>query len=166
MRSCRQRVLDKTLRDAAALAARALSASTSLDAHDESLARALADEIDLARRIVIAVLALRHGDRVRDAVRAVDRAGGQQRALAVEALDVILSREEAAVALPLVRRDYRFEEPASAPAVGANARDPDAWVADMVDDPEQIWRSPWLTVCARHAARLGGVRPRAGGPTG
>ena len=30
----------------------------------------------------------------------------------------------------------------------------DAWIADMAEDPERVWRSPWLTVCARHAAGL------------
>ena len=98
-------VLDGVFRDAAAHAARALAARASLDAEDGPLHRALDDEIELARRLVIAVLALRHGDRVRAAVRVVDHADGQRRALGVEALDVLLSREEAAIALPLVRRD-------------------------------------------------------------
>ena len=62
----------------------------------------------------IAVLALRHGDRVRAAVRVVDHADGQRRALGLEALDVILSREEAAIALPLVRRDLTPDEQAAA----------------------------------------------------
>ena len=39
------------------------------------LSRALEDETELARRLVVAVLALRHGDRVREAVRVVDRRG-------------------------------------------------------------------------------------------
>ncbi len=89
-----------------ALAAHALAARARRFAEDETpLARALDDEIELARRLVIAVLALRYGDRVREAVRAIEHGEGARRALGVEALDVVLTREEAAVALPLVRHD-------------------------------------------------------------
>jgi hypothetical protein len=141
--------------DAAAHAERTQQARRSLDVRDGSLRRALDDEFDLARRLVIAVLALRHGDRVRNAVHVVDRADGQRRALGVEALDVILSRQEAAVALPLVRRDHDAGEQESALVRAApSSRSRDEWIADMADDPERIWRSPWLTVCARHAAGL------------
>ena len=108
---------------------------------------------DLARRLVIAVLALRHGARVRDAVRVVDGAEGQRRALGVEALDVLISREEAAIALPLVRRDLTPDEQAAALRhVEPSARGPEDWIADMAEDPEGVWRSPWLALCARHAA--------------
>ena len=146
-------VLDRLFDDAAAHAARALAARTSLASSDGSLRRALDDETDLARRLVIAVLALRHGDRVRDAVRVVDSAEGQRRALGVEALDVLISREEAAIALPLVRRDLTPDEQAAAlrhrePSV----RGGDEWIADLADDPQDVWRSPWLALCARHAS--------------
>ena len=107
-------LLDGVFHDAAAHASRTLAARASLAASDGPLRRALEDESDLARRLVIAVLALRHGARVRDAIRVVDRAEGQRRALGVEALDVLISREEAAVALPLVRRDLTPDEQAAA----------------------------------------------------
>jgi hypothetical protein len=146
-------ILDDVFRDAAAHAGRALAARASLDAENESLLRALDDEIDLARRLVIAVLSVRHGERVRDAVRVVDRADGQRRALGVEALDVILSREEAEIAVPLVRRDLTPDEQAAALAgTGLTARGQEDWIADMAEDPEDVWRSSWLAVCARHAA--------------
>ena len=78
---------------------------------------------------------------------------GQRRALGVEALDVILSREEAAVALPLVRRDLTADEQAAALSAASRLpRSADEWIADMADDPEHVWRSSWLAVCARHAA--------------
>lgn len=93
------------LTDTAALASRAGAARTALANVDDSLVRALDDEIDLARRLVIAVLALRYGERVRAAVRVIDHGEGQRRGLAIEALDVLLSRDEAAIALSLVRRD-------------------------------------------------------------
>ena len=133
--------------------ARALAARVSLAASDGSLRRALEDESDLARRLVIAVLALRHGDRVRDAVRVVDRAEGQRRALGVEALDVLISREEAAIALPLVRRDLTPDEQAAALRhVEPPVRGPEDWIADMAEDPDGVWRSSWLALCARHAS--------------
>ena len=97
---------------------------------DGPLIRALDDEIDLARRLVIAVLALRHGERIRAAVRVVDHGGGARRALGVEALDVLLSRDEAALALPLVRRDLTLDERTAAlrrsapPARGARTGSP------------------------------------------
>ena len=146
-------VLDAVFDDTAALAARASSARLSVAAHDGALRRALDDELDLARRLTIAVLTLRYGDRVRDAVRVADRADGQRQALGVEALDVVLSRKEAAVALPLVRRDLSPDEQAAALQRGEPLpRTADEWIADMADDPENVWRSSWLAVCARHAA--------------
>ena len=147
-------LLDAVFDDAAAHASRALTARVSLVPSDGSLRRALEDESDLARRLVIAVLALRHGDRVRDAVRVVDRADGQRRALGVEALDVIISREEAAIAIPLVRRDLTPDEQAAALRhLEPSARSPEEWIAEMAEDPDGVWRSSWLALCARHAAR-------------
>jgi hypothetical protein len=143
-------LLDDVLEDAAAHAERASAARAAVAARDPSLERALEDEIDLARGLVVAVLALRHGDRVRDAVRVVDHSDGQRRALGVEALDVLLSRQEAAIAVPLVRRDLTSDEQATMPA--SSARGPDEWFADMAEDPDGVWRSPWLAECARHAA--------------
>jgi hypothetical protein len=147
-------VLDRTFEDGAMLAAHALAARSALAAEDDSLDRALDDEIDLARRLVIAVLALRHGERIREAVRAVDHGEGARRALGVEALDVVLSREEAAVALPLIRHDLTVEQRAAAlrRATGS-ARSADEWIADIADDPEGSWRSPWLQSCALDAMR-------------
>ena len=157
-------LLDAVFRDAGTHAARALAARASLDA--EPLRRALDDEIELARRLVVAVLALRHGDRVRAAVRVVDHADGQRRALGVEALDVLLSREEAAIALPLVRRDLTADEQAAGlQHLGPSARRPEEWLADLAEDPEGLWRSSWLATCARHAAEGAKARSQAGTAT-
>jgi hypothetical protein len=145
-------VVDDVFRDAAALAARALAARIALAEHDGPLVRALDDEIDLARRLVIAVLTLRHGDRIREAVRVVDHGEGARRALGVEALDVVLSRDEAALALPLVRRDLTLDERMAGLRHDAPpARRPEEWIADIAGDPEGVWRSSWLAACARHA---------------
>jgi hypothetical protein len=147
-------LLDSVFDDAAAHASRALTARVSLAAADGSLGRALEDESDLARRLVIAVLGLRHGDRVREAVRVADRADGQRRALGIEALDVLISREEAAIALPLVRRDLKpVEQAAALRHLDPSVRRPEDWIADMAEDPDGVWRSPWLALCARHTLR-------------
>ena len=140
-------VLDHVFHDATELATRAYAARDAVATMDGSLVRALDDEIDLARRLVIATLTFRYGERVPEAVRVIDHAEGARRALGVEALDVVLTRPEAAVALPLVRRDALFG--AGQPAAG---RQPEAWIADMADDPEGVWRSEWLATCARHAS--------------
>ena len=145
-------VLEGLLDDAATLAAHALAARTALAEQESPLLRALDDEIDLARRLVIAVLALRHGDRIRAAVRVVEHGRGSRRALGVEALDVVLSRDEAALALPLVRPDLTLDARTAALRRDVpSARRPEEWVADIAGDPEGVWRSTWLAACARHA---------------
>jgi HEAT repeats len=153
-------LLDRVFRDAATHAARALAARASLDAHEGPLPRALDDELELARRLVIAVLALRHGDRVRAAVRVVDHADGQRRGLGVEALDVVLSRDEATVALPLVRRDLTPDEQAAGfQRIGSSARRPEEWIVDIAEDREGVWRSSWLRACALHAIERRAFKP-------
>ena len=145
-------LLDSLFDDAASHAARAYAVRAALES-DASLARALDDEIELARRLVVAVLVLRHGNRVRYAVRVVDGTEGQRRALGVEALDVLLSREEAAVALPLVRGDRASDEHGAVlRRLQPTARDADAWLTDLSGDPQGVWRSSWLSLCARHAS--------------
>jgi hypothetical protein len=142
-----QEILDDVFRDAAGHGARALAARTALGGAPSPLRRALDDEVDLARRLAIAVLGIRHGAPVRAAVRVIDHADGQRRALAVEALDVLLTREEAAIALPLILRDPSPDErPAGA------EQEPEEWIADIAGDPRAVWRSSWLAACARHAA--------------
>ncbi len=80
-------------------------------------------------------------------------AEGQRRALGVEALDVLLARDEAAVAIPLVRRELTAERLAAAlKHVVPAGRPRERWIADLADDPDGVWRSPWLALCARHAA--------------
>lgn len=137
--------LGRVLRDAVEHAARATAAVAALADDHGALVRALRDEVELARRLVIAVLALRHGDRVRAAARVIDHGDSQRRALGVEALDVLLTRDEAAAALPLVRGDERAPRPDLADRLS------EAWVADIAGDPGGTWRSAWLAACARHA---------------
>ncbi len=115
-------VLDNVFDDAGVLAARAFSARSALGDQDGPLVRALDDEIQLARRLIIAVLALRHGDRIRVAVRVVEHGEGARRALAVEALDVVLSRAEAAVAVPLVCHSEAPDTPGASCDAAARPR--------------------------------------------
>ena len=136
--------LERVFHDAVDLAVWAAAARRSLSDVDGSAARALDDEVDLARRLVVATLTVRYGERVREAVRVVDHAEGARRALAIEALDVLITRAEASAALPLVRRDF---------ALGlVPERSPEAWLENLAEDPERIWRSKWLAACARHAS--------------
>ncbi len=145
-------VLDEVFRDSAAHAARSLAVRASLDVDVGPLRRALDDEVELARRLVVVVLALRHGDRVRAAVRVVDHADGQRRALGIEALDVIISREEAAVAVPLIRRDLAsLKRAAASGRPGEMDRPQQEWLVDIANDPDGEWRSPWLAACALDA---------------
>ena len=145
-------LLDHVFDDAAALAAHAFSARSTLGDENGPLIRALDDEIELARRLIVAVLALRHGDRIRAAVRVVEHGAGARRALAVEALDVVLSRAEAAVAIPLVCHRVAADEQAPVLRSGTPpTRSRQAWVADVASDPDGVWRSPWLAACAAEA---------------
>ena len=140
-------LLEEVFDDAAIHAARAVAARDALSwdggpASDE-LRRALADELDLARQLVVAVLATRHGDGVREAVQVIERADGQRRALGVEALDVMLSRDEAEVALPLIRRDLAEDQGA------LRTR------AQVPERPRPSGSPTWRTIRAGSGARPG-----------
>jgi hypothetical protein len=77
------------------------------------------------------------------------------RVLGVEALDVIISRDEATIAIPLVRRDLTPDEQAAALRhVDPSVRSQEEWITDMAEDPHSVWRSPWLALCARHASGI------------
>ena len=66
---------------------------------------------------------------------------------------MLISREEATIALPLVRSDLTPEEQAAALRhVVPAERGLEEWIADMAEDPEGVWRSSWLALCARHAS--------------
>jgi hypothetical protein len=144
-------ILDAVFADAATLAAHAVAARESLaEEEDGALIRALDDELELARRLMVAVLAHRHGERVRAAVRVVDHGDGARRALAIEALDVVLSRAEAAVAIPVVCHRTAAGGPAP--------RSREQWVADIATDPDGVWRSPWLAATANLRVPRGKVQ--------
>ena len=149
--------LDRTLQDCAAHGARALAALlTRVAEHDDSLGRALTDEVDLARRRVAAVLAVRHGLEASTAIQALGSPDRSRRALALESLEVTLTRAEAMLALPLVRPDLGADQRLAALAgvIDLPKRDGSAWLDDLVTDGDGFWRSPWLRACATEAAAV------------
>ncbi|MEP7112939.1 MAG: hypothetical protein ABI862_06715 [Ilumatobacteraceae bacterium] len=146
--------LDRVLQDGAEHAAQALAALGSLGVQrDDPLGRALADEVDLARRRVIAVLAVRHGAEASIAVQALGSPDRSRRALALESLEATLTRAEVVLALPIVRPDIGADDRLAALArvIDVPSRDGPAWLDDLVTDCDLRWRSPWLRTCATEA---------------
>lgn len=146
--------LGRVLHDGATHAARALTAIRSLGVqHDDPLGRALADEVDLARRLVVAVLAVRHGLEASTAVQALGSSDRSRRALALESLEITLTRTEALLALPLLGPDIGADDRLAALArvIDVPRRDGPAWLDDLVTDGDGCWRSPWLRACATEA---------------
>ena len=85
-------------------------------------------------------------------------ADGPGSTLAVEALGVLLRTEGAAVLIALLapartpgERLALLAHPVDGPA------DPGGWLRELVEDPGEVWRSPWLRACAIRAARVRGV---------
>jgi hypothetical protein len=48
-------------------------------------------------------------------------------------------------------RRGRLGSPADSPS------DADGWLRELIEDPDDIWRSPWLRACAIHTAAARGV---------
>ena len=159
--------LEKTLAADLAHAGRILAARTALESGDRSdggdgtgdlLIRALDDEWDLVRRRVIANCLVRRGtDRLGPVFASLDLQG-QAGALAVEALTVELGADAAARVLAVIdpglgvaERSGRLGSPVGAPS------DAEGWLRELIEDPDDDWRSPWLRACAVHAAASRGV---------
>ena len=115
------------------------------------LGRALDEELDLLRARAVSMLSIRHGDVARRAARAIveNGDGGRQRALALEALEVIAGRDSA-LAVILVRPD--LDDEARLRALGGVDRNRSAAsiVDDLIADPDRVWRSEWVAACAIH----------------
>jgi hypothetical protein len=138
-------------------ARRILTARLALDLPASSaLERALHDELLLLRDRALAVLTIRLGDVAERAGRNLHSADGPTRALALEALDVAVPRDDR-TALTLVRAD--LDDRARLEALGGTVdhRSPQAWLADLTSDPEGVWRSPWLSACAEHQLHEAGT---------
>ena len=114
------------------------------------LRSALWDEVELLQRRVLAGLAIRYGaDEVSRIGFQLAQSNPRFHALALEWLDVTLvGIDRAAVALlePDVTADQRVELltrwfPVS-PAT------PHSIVSELIEDPDDRWRRPWITACA------------------
>lgn len=125
------------------------------------LHRALGDELLLVQSSLIRLLALRYE------AQAIMRAEQQMRtgpeaaqALALEMLDVTLTSEEKALALPLLHPHLpaaqRIEQLAKQVTVPTQSRD--QWLTELIADPNQLWLQPWLRACAIYGAGQGGVQ--------
>jgi hypothetical protein len=158
--------LDALLEMDAGRARRILAALVAIDATDEGhgetdgpLRRALRDELELVVQRVKAGRLVRHGSARLEPPLVELGAGGSEAALAVEALEVLLSAAESKQVLPLLRPGLSAAErldqlPAS---VDGGPTDLLGWLRDLVEDADGDWDSTWLRACAIHAAKARGV---------
>ncbi len=136
-----------------------LGEAASLDV-DGTVRAALHDELELLRRRVASGLVARHGrEHLGTAITQLVRDRGNV-ALAAEALEVALGREQTSLVLAVLAPGLEPRErlarirPDGARAPERPARD---WLVDMAEDRDGRWRSPWLRACAIRALRLGGL---------
>jgi hypothetical protein len=162
------RALDLDARHVARISAVVASIpSTGPDARESDIPvrRALEDELDLVRRRVLAGRLARHGSgRLGPAIVELGNTGpgaASTNALAWEALDVLLDSRESTMV-----RAALLSDPASAAALDRSLGAADDtpfdivhWLRELVEDPDDQWRSSWLTACALYAARERGVLP-------
>jgi TLC ATP/ADP transporter len=156
--------LDKTLAADVSHAARIIAARTAIEAEPDGdaardlLCGALADDWDLIRRRLLANRLARSGtDRLAPVLVSLDLEG-QAGALAVEALTVELGVDEAARVLAVI--DPGLTDAERLDRLGSQVAMPtdgDGWFRDLVEDPDDAWRSPWLRACAIHSAAARGV---------
>jgi hypothetical protein len=154
----------------AAHARRIMAALAAIDAAgnqretDEALRRALIDELELVRLKVSAGRIARHGSARLGPVMVELGAGGPKAALAVEALEVLLSPVESRQVLPLLQPDLPMSQRLcrlSAPARRTDGpADLSGWLQDLVSDADGNWASVWLRACALHAAKGRGMLDR------
>jgi hypothetical protein len=135
-------------------AARCLAARSAVEPAPV-LERAIRDELDLLRQRVFALLTVRYGsDAIHPAALGLAGAHDDRRALAVEILEVKLTRDEAALVVPVVRADLpeadRLRMLQRAFAVPAGDRS--SVVAEIAADADGHWRSSWLQACAEYEA--------------
>jgi hypothetical protein len=131
-------------------AARARAALGHLDASPslDPLRRALLDDLAALADETTALLSLATGQRgLARAVRALSSEDSTERALAHETLEVTVGRTQATWVLALV-------SPVGVPETHhSDDIEPVAdWLADLVQDPDDVWQEPWLRVCALYAA--------------
>jgi hypothetical protein len=138
------------LREHRVRAARARDALSHLDASPslDPLRRALLDDLAAVAEETTALLSLATGQRgLARAVRALGSADSAERALAHETLEVTVGRTRATWVVALVSQSDAPD------ADHSEDVEPVAdWLADLVQDPDDVWQEPWLRVCALYAA--------------
>jgi hypothetical protein len=112
------------------------------------LRRALLDDLAAVAEETTALLSLATGQRgLARAVRALGSADSAERALAHETLEVTVGRTRATWVVALVSQSDAPD------ADHSEDVEPVAdWLADLVQDPDDVWQEPWLRVCALYAA--------------
>lgn len=137
-------------------AARARDALVALESQPAAatLRRALVEDTEHSSQVLADHLAMRQGHRgAGRIVAALGRSGTDERALAVELLEVLVGRELGERMAGLLAPWASAEDLATALAGrGEPGLSADAWVRDLVEDPQTQWDDPWLRSCALHAA--------------
>src|SRR6266536_2539899 len=156
--------LDRTLRADAEHFARCAAVRQVVGAGSE-LAHALGDELELLRRRVLALLAVRYGaEEIGAVANRLECDTDDRRSLAAETLDVTLTSADAVLALPLVRTDlplpFRLQQLAAVAPVTPTDRA--AVLEDILSDGKGHWRSDWLRACAAYESGSSCAREKAG----
>ena len=137
--------------------ARAATATLGDEPTCAPLRRALAEDMEHSARALSDLLALHHGRRrVERLLSALQSAGSDEQAMAVELLEVLNGREVAErLAVLLAPHPGRASRalltggPTPTRPGGRTAAD---WVRELVTDDDEFWGDPWLRACAIHAA--------------
>jgi hypothetical protein len=145
-----EEAFDRMLQAEAEHAARCLAAIAAVEPAPV-LERAIRDELDLLRQRVFALLTLRYGaDAIHPAALGLAGEDEGRRALALEILEVKLSRDEAALVVPVVRTDLPESERLQMlqRSLTVPAADRSSVMAEIAADSDGRWRSFWLQSCA------------------
>jgi hypothetical protein len=145
---------DRMLRADAEHAVRCLAALAAVEPAPV-LERAIRDELDLLRQRVFALLTVRYGsDAIHPAALGLAGEDEGRRALAVEILEVKLSRDEAALVVPVVRTDLPEADRLRMlqRSLTVTADDRSSVMAEIAADADGRWRSAWLQTCADYEA--------------
>ena len=142
-------VLERVAVDDTAHARRILSSRLDPTVNSSpTLIRALDDELELLRDRAFSVLGIRVGAVAAHARRIFRDGDKSAQALALEALEVAVGRDQA-LCLVLVRPD--LDDARRLVALGgAVSPAGSTWIGDLAADPADLWRSVWLRLCARH----------------
>jgi hypothetical protein len=106
------------------------------------------------RKRILAGFSMRHGvEGFHRVVYQLAQRDARSHALAIEWLDVTLTgSDRAAVAMLEPGWSDRERLTALVRTFPVARRSPDAWLVDLVTDPQRRWRRPWLAACAVYTA--------------